>query len=85
MLVQVGGQEICLSNVEGEYLAIGNICTHDGAPLNEGTLEVDEVECPWHGSRFDVRTGEPVMAPATEGVRVHPVRVDGDDIWVGAR
>ena len=55
--VEVAGEKICVANIEGKYYAIGNVCTHVGGPLAEGTLEGYEVECPWHGSKFDVRTG----------------------------
>ncbi len=48
--VQVNGENICLVNVEGKYYAIGSICTHEGGPLADGTLEGYEVECPWHNS-----------------------------------
>ncbi len=54
--VEVGGENICIVNVEGKYFAIGSVCTHEGGPLADGTLEGYEVECPWHGSKFDVRT-----------------------------
>jgi glycine betaine catabolism B len=49
---------VCLANVEGKYYAIGNVCTHLGEPLAEGKLEGYEIQCPWHGSRFDIRTGK---------------------------
>ena len=64
--VQVNGKNICLVNVEGRYYAIGSICTHEGGPLVDGTLEGYEVECPWHGSKFDVRTGEVMSPPASD-------------------
>ena len=59
-----GEERICIVNVEGKYYAIGNVCTHLGGPLDEGTLEGYDVECPWHGSKFDVRTGKPTKPPA---------------------
>jgi glycine betaine catabolism B len=64
--VQVDGENICVVNIEGKYYAISNICTHEGGPLADGTLEGFEVECPWHGSKFDVRTGEVMSPPASE-------------------
>ena len=66
--VNVTGEKVCIINVEGNYYAIGNVCTHMGGPLNEGTLEGFEVQCPWHGSKFDVRTGEPTKPPARQAV-----------------
>jgi len=59
--VDVNGKKVCIINIEGKYYAIGNVCTHMGGPLNEGTLEGFEVQCPWHGSKFDV---EPTKPPA---------------------
>src|ERR671922_1370830 len=76
--VEVNGENICLVNVEGKYYAIGSICTHEGGPLADGTLEGYEVECPWHNSKFDVRTGEVISPPATEPEPAYEVKVDGN-------
>src|SRR5919106_2212530 len=73
-----GGERICIANVEGKYYTIGNVCTH----LNEGTLEGYEVECPWHGSKFDVRTGEPTRLPARQAVPDYEVKVEDNNILV---
>ncbi|HKG87930.1 MAG TPA: non-heme iron oxygenase ferredoxin subunit [Nitrososphaeraceae archaeon] len=78
--VEVAGESICVSNVDGKYYAIGNICTHVGGPLDQGTLEGYEVECPWHGSKFDVRTGTVVRPPAMREEPTYEVKVDGDNI-----
>jgi len=80
--VQVDGQNICITNVEGKYYAIGSICTHEGGPLADGTLEGYEVECPWHQSKFDVRTGEMTSPPANEPEPVYEVKVDGNNILI---
>ncbi len=80
--VQVNGETICVANVQGKYYAIGNICTHEGGPLAEGTLEGYEVECPWHYSKFDVRTGQVTAPPASEPVLAYEVKIDGDSILV---
>ena len=81
-LVTVSGKEIALFNVEGEYFAIDNICTHQGAPLCEGYLEGNEVTCPWHGATFDVKTGVVLSPPAYEGVACFQVRVTGSEIEI---
>jgi glycine betaine catabolism B len=78
--VQVNGDIICIVNVEGNYYAIGNICTHEGGPLADGTLEGYEVQCPWHGSKFDVRTGDVKEPPASEPEPTYQVKVDGNNI-----
>ena len=83
--VQVDGENICVVNVEGKYFAINNICTHEGGPLADGTLEGYEVECPWHGSKFDVRTGEVKNPPATEPEPTYEVKIAGTDILLKKR
>jgi glycine betaine catabolism B len=80
--VEVNGQSICVANVEGKYYAIGSICTHEGGPLADGTLEGYEVECPWHNSKFDVRTGEVTCPPASEPEPAYEVKVDGNSILI---
>jgi nitrite reductase/ring-hydroxylating ferredoxin subunit len=80
--VDLAGERVCIVNVEGNYYAIGNICTHVGGPLNEGTLEGYEVECPWHGSKFDVRTGEATKPPARQAVPKYEVKVEDNNILV---
>src|SRR5919112_2390533 len=80
--VEVNGQNICVVNVDGNYYAIGSICTHEGGPLADGTLEGYEVECPWHNSKFDVRTGEVISPPASEPEPAYEVKVDGDNILI---
>jgi len=81
-LVNVRGKEIALFNIEGTFFALGNACTHEEGPLAEGEIEGHEVTCPWHGARFDVRTGEVLCAPAYEDVVRYNVRVTGSDIEV---
>ena len=80
--VQAGGHEIALFNSGGAFYAIDNTCTHAGGPLAEGVLEGDEVECPWHGAHFNVKTGAVLTPPAGEGVASYPVRVNGTDIEI---
>jgi nitrite reductase/ring-hydroxylating ferredoxin subunit len=61
--VDVNGIWIALSNVEGTVFAIDNTCPHAGGPLGEGKLNGGVLECPWHGWKFDVRTGQRVNNP----------------------
>jgi len=77
-----GEERICIVNVEGKYYAIGNVCTHLGGPLNEGTLEGYDVECPWHGSKFDVRTGKPTRPPARQSVPTYVVKIEDNNLLV---
>ena len=80
-VVNVNGTEVALFNVEGEFFAITNTCPHRGGPLGEGYLEGDAVTCPWHGWRFNVKTGvSPVMPTAK--VPTYEVKVEGGDVLV---
>src|SRR5262245_57067986 len=83
--VDIGAEKICIINIDGNFYAIGNVCTHMGGPLNEGKLEGFEVECPWHGSKFDVRTGEPTRLPARQAVSSYEVKVQDNSILVRKR
>lgn len=84
-IFQFNGEEVCVVNVDGKYYAISNICTHEGGPLADGKLGGYEVECPWHGSKFDVRTGEVTNPPASEPEPTYEVKVDGNNILVRKR
>ncbi len=80
--VDLEEERVCIVNIEGNYYAIGNVCTHMGGPLNEGTLEGYDVECPWHGSKFDVKTGEPIRPPARQAIPIYEVKVENNKILV---
>ena len=81
-LVEVSGQSIAVFNIAGQYYAIGNTCPHRGGPLAEGMMEGEEVICPWHGARFNVKTGAVMGPPAQQGVKSFPIRVRGEDLEV---
>lgn len=76
MTVRAGGREIALFNVNGEFHAIDNTCTHEGGPLGEGMVQGTTVSCPWHYAAFDVTTGESLDPIAPCGVRTYPVVVE---------
>jgi len=82
--VEVNGKPIALFNVEGQFFAIDNTCSHKGGPLAEGEVSGHVVTCPWHRGRFDVRTGEVVGPPPQRAVTRYGVRVTGTDIEVEA-
>jgi glycine betaine catabolism B len=83
--VHVDGESVCIANVDGKYYAIGSICTHEGGPLADGTLDGYEVECPWHNSKFDVRTGEVTSPPAYEPEPAYDVKIEGNNILIKPR
>jgi len=76
------GEYLVLCNVAGSYYAIKDACTHDGGILGFGELEGHLIECPRHGAKFDVTTGEAVNPPAVKPVRTYPVRIHDGDIEV---
>ncbi|MCX5976683.1 MAG: Rieske 2Fe-2S domain-containing protein [Coprothermobacterota bacterium] len=59
----VSGKQILIANVDGEFYAINNTCTHAGGDLSKGKLEGKIVTCPRHGSKFDVTTGKCILGP----------------------
>ncbi len=83
MLVDVEDERIVLANVDGQYYALTDVCTHAECPLSSGELDGEVLECSCHGSQFDVRTGEVVGPPADEPLTLYAVRIEGDDIMVG--
>ena len=76
-----GDTAIAVYNLEGNLYSIEDVCTHDGGELAGGEVRGFEVECPRHGARFDVRTGEVKAAPATEPVASFPVRLEDGVIY----
>ena len=83
LAVEVGDKLIGLYLLDGTVHAIGNLCTHEFALLTEGFVEGDAIECPLHQARFSIRTGKVLSEPADTDVPSYPVKVDGDDIYVG--
>jgi 3-phenylpropionate/trans-cinnamate dioxygenase ferredoxin subunit len=81
--VIIGGEMIAVVRDElGDLHAISDMCTHATVSLSEGEVEDCSIECWLHGSRFDLRTGEPTSLPAITPVDVYPVTIDGDDVYV---
>ncbi|MDP4299361.1 non-heme iron oxygenase ferredoxin subunit [Leptothrix discophora] len=80
--LSVAGRDIAVYTVGDEVYATDNLCTHGHARLCDGFLEGHEIECPLHQGRFDVRSGAPLCAPLTVGVRSHPVKVEGTRVWL---
>ena len=77
------GLAIAVFNLDGEYFAIENSCTHDRGELAEGETEGDQIICPRHGARFSLRTGAVLSPPAYENLRIFPVRIVQGRILVG--
>src|SRR5438552_18103637 len=82
-VVVVQGFPVALFNVDGRFYATSNVCLHRGGPVGEGDLDGTIVTCPMHGWEYDVRTGANTINPAAR-LKTYEVRVEGDDILVGA-
>ena len=81
--VEVDGIPICLAHAEdGEFYALNDICTHEEYLLSEGELWGMDVECPQHGSRFNLKTGKVTGLPAVIPAQTYPVTVEGEDVFI---
>jgi len=83
--VEVDDVPVCLVKTQGEIFAISDICSHADVNLSDGEVEDGTVECWLHGSRFDLRTGQPIALPANRPVPTYPVKIDGDDVLVSLK
>ncbi len=67
---------------EGAFYVTGNICTHGMAMMTDGYQEGEEIECPFHGGAFNIKTGEATSFPCTVPLKSYPVTVQGDKICI---
>ena len=83
LFLEIDGNPIVIFSIADEFLATGDLCTHDGGAIGEGELIGDEIICPRHGARFNIKTGKALSLPAVEGIPVYPVRIVDDYIEIG--
>ncbi len=83
--VQIDDEVMVLAKLEGSFYAFQEFCTHRFGPLSEGSFHDDEVQCPWHGSCFDVRTGRVTHGPAKVDLKTYPVQIRDSRVCVGMR
>ncbi len=81
-IVELDDQLVVVIHTAGHFYAIDDVCTHDGGPLGEGTLDGTTIACPRHGAKFDVRTGAALTMPATKPTGSHEVKIEGDNVLV---
>ncbi|HZU79455.1 MAG TPA: Rieske 2Fe-2S domain-containing protein [Acidimicrobiales bacterium] len=82
---EVAGHRVLVVDLGVEFIALDDTCTHEEASLAEdGELDVEarEIECCRHGARFSLEDGSAVSLPATTGLRVYPITLDGDDLYL---
>ncbi|MBN3308327.1 AIFM3 factor, partial [Amia calva] len=80
--VEVGKQKVLLVRSEGTYSAVGNLCTHYGAPLSKGALSGNRVRCPWHGACFNVKSGDLEEFPGLDSLPCHKVKIKDNKVFV---
>lgn len=80
--LDVAGTRILLVNLDGAFYGVSGVCTHEEADLGEGTLDGYNVVCPFHGSEFDLRSGEVQNPPADRPLRTHVVKVEDGSVFV---
>jgi 3-phenylpropionate/trans-cinnamate dioxygenase ferredoxin subunit len=81
-VVEVDDRLVALFRVGGTFYALDDVCTHDGGPLAEGTLEDHRIACPRHGAKFDIRDGRALTMPATRATAAHQVKVEDGQVYV---
>ena len=80
--VWVQDRSVALANVDGRLCAVSGVCPHREGPLGQGRLMGEELACPWHGFRYDLRTGRATVPTVHPGVPAYAVRVVGDDVQI---
>ena len=73
---------VVICNVNNEYFALADECSHDSAPISDGTLDGVSIVCPRHGATFDLQTGDATGPPAVVGIDKYEVKLEGEDILV---
>ena len=81
--IQVGGKNIAVFNVEGTFYAVDDTCLHRGGPLGEGELTGHLVACPWHGWKYDLRTGISITNPAAK-VGCYETKIEGEELYISS-
>lgn len=83
-LVEIDERLVVLIHAAGHWYALDDVCTHDGGPLSEGSIDPAEraIACPRHGAKFDLASGAAVTMPATQPTVAHEVKIEGDRVLV---
>ncbi len=80
--VEIGDKPIAIYQVEGDFYATDNVCTHAFALLSDGFLDDCTIECPLHAGRFDIRTGKALGRPVTRDIKTYPVKIEAGAILI---
>jgi 3-phenylpropionate/trans-cinnamate dioxygenase ferredoxin component len=80
--VELPSADVAVVRVGDEVFALEDVCSHAEYPLTDGDVDDSTIECAFHGSRFDLRTGKSLSPPATQPVRTYPVTVIDGDVYI---
>lgn len=79
---EVGEEFVAVANIDGDFCAFADVCTHDGGPLVEGDIEGRVITCPRHGARFDACSGDVLSLPAVVPLPTYEIRVVDGEVQV---
>ena len=79
---EINGHHVVLSQVQGEFFAVQNKCSHAEQSFNTGRVRGHKLLCPLHGAIFDIRDGSVLGAPAFQPIKSYPLKVEGEDILI---
>lgn len=83
MHITAGGKEIVVTKLDGNYYGVDNVCTHAGADLHEGELNNNELTCPWHGAKWDIKTGKLISFPQKlKPLQSYKISIDNDTVYI---
>ncbi len=82
VVVEAGDVSVVVFNLDGEFYALEDMCSHEDARLSEGMVEDHEIVCPRHGASFCLRTGKALTPPAYESVEIYAVRIEDDMLQI---
>jgi len=83
MHITAGGKEIVVTKLDENYYAMDNVCTHAGADLHEGKLNNNELTCPWHGAKWDIKTGNLISFPQKlKPLQSHKISIENDTLYI---
>jgi 3-phenylpropionate/trans-cinnamate dioxygenase ferredoxin subunit len=80
--VDIAGNRYLIANANGQIYAVDDLCSHEEVPLYLGCIEGDSIKCSLHGSRFSLKSGEPLDEPATEPIKTYPIKISSERIYV---
>jgi len=80
--VEINGQKIAICQAGDSFFAVSDNCSHAKVPLSGGQIVDQEIECPKHGARFDLKTGKAMCPPAIQPIATYPLETRGEEIWI---